>query len=529
VEAPVTTATPATGEDPTPDRLSARDGMAALAVGLAALAAYTLRMLQDVGFWDTAVFQGAAPVLGLTHPTGYPTYLLLGWLWTHLLPMLEPAYAMNLLATVTGAGAVALTFLLGRRIGGGMAAAAAGALTAGLMLAFWRTASRADPHPLHVLLALSIILLLLAWDRRGDARPLVLAAVLFGLAMGNHLLTSMLAPGIAVYVLTRQPSVIRQPKVVLAAAAGLALGLLVYAYIPIRAAANPPIHHDFAPTTPELFLRYVLGQDFSGSMGFLTAAGLGTAVRELGTFAAQLGDSLSVPVALGVGFLSLAGFYTLLRDRRWRTAWLLAATGGLTLYARLTYANADLERYALYPVALMGALAALGATTLWEGLVAGPWRVRAVAPAPDDADPGAERRRWLVVAVPLVLLAVPAYLFVTNVDRINIASARCYLDDAAAKLEPDAVVISWWSYATPLWYLQAVEGGRSDITVVLTGSNVAEEVARRQVDGRPLYAIQFEGELQRLRDAGATLEEVALCGVSAWRVTGVVASPAPAP
>ncbi len=105
--------------------------------------------------------------------------------------------------------------------------------------------------------------------------------------MGNHLLTSMLAPGIAVFVFTRRPAILRRPAVVLAAAGCVALGLLVYAYVPTRAAANPPIHHDFAPTTPELILRYVLGQDFSGSMGFLSARGPGATARELRRFAAQ--------------------------------------------------------------------------------------------------------------------------------------------------------------------------------------------------------------------------------------------------
>src|SRR5690606_6331177 len=140
------------------------DVLGAAVVGLLALAAYTTRLLGDVGFWDTGVFQGAATTLGLTHPTGYPTYLLLGFLWTHLLPWLEPAHALNLLAAVTGAIGVALVFLLALTIGAGPLTAAAGSLTVGLMYSWWRTASRADPHPLHIVLALAIVLLLLAWD-----------------------------------------------------------------------------------------------------------------------------------------------------------------------------------------------------------------------------------------------------------------------------------------------------------------------------------------------------------------------------
>ena len=36
--------------------------------------------MPGLGFWDTAEVQTVAPVLGTAHPTGFPTYVLLGWL-----------------------------------------------------------------------------------------------------------------------------------------------------------------------------------------------------------------------------------------------------------------------------------------------------------------------------------------------------------------------------------------------------------------------------------------------------------------
>lgn len=60
-----------------------------LAAGLAgtvALVTYLTRLLPGVGFWDTGIFQAAAATLGLTHPTGYPTYMLLGWAWITATP-----------------------------------------------------------------------------------------------------------------------------------------------------------------------------------------------------------------------------------------------------------------------------------------------------------------------------------------------------------------------------------------------------------------------------------------------------------
>jgi hypothetical protein len=33
-------------------------------------------------------------------------------------------------------------------------------------------------------------------------------------------------------------------------------------------------------------------------------------------------------------------------------------------------------------------------------------------------------------------------------------------------MEPRAVLVSWWSYSTPLWYAQRVEGRRPDLVIV---------------------------------------------------------------
>ena len=43
-------------------------------------------------------------------------------------------------------------------------------------------------------------------------------------------------------------------------------------------------------------------------------------------------------------------------------------------------------------------------------------------------------------------------------------AARTWVDDGPRRpCAPDAVVVSWWSYSTPLWYAQHVEGQRPDI------------------------------------------------------------------
>jgi hypothetical protein len=487
-----------------------------------ALAAYSWHLLRDVGFWDTAVFQAAPPTLGLTHPTGYPTFNLLGWLWTTLLPVGGAAYEMNLLTAVTAALAIGVLFAIVRQLGAGRELAAAAALSCGLMVAFWRTAGRADPHPLHVLLALVVVALLLAWEQGRRPATLALAALVFGLGMGNHMLMALLAPGIAGYLLTVRPSILRQPRTIVAGVIALVAGLAVYAYVPLRAAANPPIQYDYAPTTPELFLRYVLGQDFAGQMAFFSLSGPGVALGQLGTFLGQLGDSFTPPVAMALIGLALVGVADLVARRAWRTVWLLASTGGLTLYARLTYRNGDLERYALFPVAVMGILAAVGAQRLWQAAtrdrggepVTEGWRV-------------STRPITLTRALPALALAVPLALFGVNGDRVKIADARCYLDQLLAGAPENAGIVAWWSMTTPIWYAQAVEGARPDLTVVSAGATVVAEIERFRELDRPVLIIQLDGEVELARAAGYPLEEVRYCGVTAYRVSGPAGSVPP--
>ena len=96
-----------------PTRPQASDyALATVPVFLGALALYMATLLPDVGVWDTAEFQTLGPVLGIAHPTGYPTYTLLLWLASVVLqPFGNEAYRADLLSATLVAGAAAPTAL----------------------------------------------------------------------------------------------------------------------------------------------------------------------------------------------------------------------------------------------------------------------------------------------------------------------------------------------------------------------------------------------------------------------------------
>src|SRR5215210_9297624 len=66
---------------------------------------------------DAAMLQVHSYVLGITHPTGYPTWTMLAHLFTYL-PFGDPAYRVNLASAVFGAAAVFVLFFAGQLLSG---------------------------------------------------------------------------------------------------------------------------------------------------------------------------------------------------------------------------------------------------------------------------------------------------------------------------------------------------------------------------------------------------------------------------
>ncbi|HEX2142497.1 MAG TPA: DUF2723 domain-containing protein, partial [Candidatus Limnocylindria bacterium] len=241
---------------------------------LVALAIYLRTMMPSAGFWDTAEAQTVPHTLSIFHPTGFPTYALLGWAWSQI-PFGEVAWRMNLLSGVSVALASGLaTLTVGQlapeRHRWTMAAAAG---VAGLAFAFadepWQNAVRADVHALHIFVAALLVWLLVTWrsaERAGSPRAgrwLMMAALTFGLGMGNHPLTGLMAPGIALWLFVVDPRFWRRWRLILACALLLAAGMAVYAYIPIRALTppEPPLFYA-RPTTLERFRYLVFAEQF---------------------------------------------------------------------------------------------------------------------------------------------------------------------------------------------------------------------------------------------------------------------------
>ena len=201
---------------------------------------------------DSGEFQFAAWLGGFAHPTGYPLYLLLGWLWTHLLPLHDPAWRMNAFSALWGGVATGLAYLLALRMLRQATVnpwprmlAAFAALTFAVAPTFWSQATIAEVYTLNAALIAAILLGLVTWGQTGSRRALYVTALLYGLSLAHHRTTILYLPAMVLFVwlASRQRAtahrVTLSPRHLVTLTLLVLAPLLLYLIIPLAAPHAP--------------------------------------------------------------------------------------------------------------------------------------------------------------------------------------------------------------------------------------------------------------------------------------------------
>ncbi len=252
-------------QQPTGTRLDGR--WVATGVALAALAVYWKTLAPGLTFehygTDGGDLIAAAHTLGIPHPTGYPTFTLLAWLFTHL-PLGTIAFRTNLFSAVCASSAAGIVcrvvqILLppDRRA---LVLSAASALSLAFSSLLWSQAVITEVYTLLTLFAALLLWLLLRWRQGGGDRILWVAALLLGLGLGNHLTLAAVAPSTMALLWPHRRRWLRFQT--LAPAAGfLTAGLCIYLYLPIAASRQPPVNWGY-PRTWDRFLWVITAREY---------------------------------------------------------------------------------------------------------------------------------------------------------------------------------------------------------------------------------------------------------------------------
>jgi hypothetical protein len=525
---------------------------AAAGVFVALATVYLVTRAPTFGFADRGELAAVATTLGVAHPTGYPTVTLLGKLATLLLPLRDVAALNVLSALLTAAGGAVLVLLFSyllrlvraderprrpagsrkrreHRDGGAPPVAARGvepavaalaALLVGLTPTWWAQGTSFEVYSLHVLMMPLVTLLFLRFvedaartGRVGFTVSGVAFAVALGLSFTNHLTTVLLAAPMLVWYFWRVGVGRRAWWRLAYLVPPFLLGLAPYAYLPVRAAADPWFNWG-DPQTPWALWRHVTGAQFQGWMftnretfGPHTSYALGHLADQL--LYAGLGLALLGLVALAprrsgvrVGPRDLAGAPR--RRFLWTVAGVLAV--GLGYLYLASAGDATPAEAPLYPLVggfllvLAGFVAAAVAATGRSGplrprvavfallallvclLYAGGYDIIV------ELDPYYLTAffaiglllpfglAWLVehIGATVALAAGAALVVACGVANFPTADQRHHtlVEDMTvnmlASLPPDAVVFSkqWSFWVSGSYYLQQVEGLRPDVLVV---------------------------------------------------------------
>lgn len=417
---------------------------------LAAFGVYLLTLAPGVTGYDSAELITGAYTLGIVHPTGYPLYLLLGKLFT-LVPVGSIAYRVNLMSALFGAVTVWLVARLAFRLTGRRWVAWAGAGLLAFSYSYWRLSVVAEVYTLHAFfLALELALLeqWLSTKQEGWVLGLSLA---YGLSLANHVSGVLFAPALAFGVLVRVP-LKRWAWLAIKAIPLLLPGLLLYAYFPLRSAADPAL--DYVRSYYDVDLTTLSGVWWmmSGAAYRFFAFGydLPGYIHELGSFAGQLLRSFT---AVGV-LLGLGGAWSLIK-RRHPLAVVTLAAFMPTVAFFAAYAVGDKGTMYL-PAYVLWSLWVVEGGGVLVGMLSKLRRLSA-------GEQGALRGVLQAVLVGIVVVSCAANW--GWVDMSQEDEPEIFARQALSAVDPGALIVGQWSTAVILEYFQVVEGMRPDVEI----------------------------------------------------------------
>jgi Protein of unknown function (DUF2723) len=404
----------------------------------------TVLYLQDPELLDAVMLQMQVSVLGIAHPTGYPTYLMLTHLFTHL-PFGDPAYRVNLGSAFYAALAVVAVYAAGLLLGRRIVAAATGALVFGLGTALWSQAVIAEVYTLNALLVSVTIVVLLLWREYRQDRYLLLSAFLVGLCLTNHLTSGLLLPAGLLLVALVDWRRLVDFRLVLGGAGLFVLGLIPYLYLPIRAAMDPPMEAN-NPTDFGRFWYVISGGNLTGSF---FSFGPSELPGRMVFYWEHLLDNMPFLVVMVV----LPGAVVLLlRDR---------AVGiflGFLFFGWLFHAVEndipDIDLYFIPTYLVLSLWAAAGIGTLLA-------EVETLVSVSPRVSKGAILGVLSAMLLVLPLLGV-SETYAKN-DMSGVYRGRQEIEAVADNAAPNATILH---HRSGMWYMVLVEKRRRDLTIV---------------------------------------------------------------
>jgi hypothetical protein len=438
------------------------ENLLGLSVSLFCFALYYKTLCLTTDFIDSGELTTVAYTLGIAHPTGYPLFTLVGWVFSHFVAVGSVVFRMNLMAAVLCSAGLFIFYkflnyfiaeILQIKISTDRFLASVpsilGTIALGLSGTFWSQATAVEVYSLHTVFLSTLLLIFTKAIGKGKRSQGFLPqgsswlwqgfAFLLGLAFTNHMTTILLAPGFLFYYFYFYKFRTGSWMHLLRLAPAFIFGLSLYLYLPLRAGAHPLL--DWGnPVELDRFWWHFTGKQYRVWI-FSSSE---SAMKQLNYFLTTVSAKFAyVPVVL-----ALIGIWNLIRHQRVIFTFTLLLFFGCILYA-INYDIHDIDSYFLLAFYTIALWSAVGCAYLFEHLGDGKNKL----------------------AIGIGSIVVVTALMLTNYGEADESMSYLvedYTRDMLNSVDTNAIIISYqWDYfVSAAYYFQIVENTRPDVVVI---------------------------------------------------------------
>ena len=442
---------------------------------------YLITLAPSVVQIDSGELAAVQATLGIAHPTGYPLFTMIGYLFSLIPIPISKILQLNILAAIycsTAVGVFTYTVkycldnfsAFKKKISNQKEAAKKekkkgkhqvdktdikeelseniklitavfGGLTLAFSRTFWFQSTSVEVYSLHLLLITLIILFLLKAyiNSLADDKLTHWLVFAFFLALGfsNHLTTLMILPGTAYFYFTRYKfNSANFKKLFLMILLFVFILIAIYSYLPLRALQNPIINWG-NPFDWERIYRHITGRQYQVWL----FSSFDSAGKQFSHFWSILPFEFFIGLLLAVVGL----FVSIFKSRK--LAWFILITFVFTLLYSINYDINDIDSYFLLAFVMLAFFSAFGVLKILE-MKSIPKNYRLIGLA--------------------VVIAIQFFFNFINVNQSGVYTFEDYTKAVLNTVPKNAIIFSYqWDYfISASYYYQFVEDYRKDVTVI---------------------------------------------------------------
>lgn len=445
---------------------------------------YLFTMAPSVVQIDSGELATVQITLGIAHPTGYPLFTIVGFLFS-LIPLpFTKIFQMNLLSAIFSSVSVGVFVYTVKLVLDNLGlfntkenvkkhkvkkikkkdkskkktvtandniipedvkylSAVFGGLILAFSKTFWFQSTSVEVYSLHLLLITLIILLLLkafiSSINNDKILPWIIFALFLALGFTNHMTTLLILPGVAyLYFLRYGFNSSSVKRVGLMILFFIPVLVIFYSYFPIRASQSPLLNWG-NPIDLERILRHISGKQYQVWLFSSTAAAKKQFVHFVETLPVEFSISLIIAaIGLFTAFIKAKRFFIF-----------LIITFLFTILYSINYDIHDIDSYFLLAYISIAFFIVFGVLKLYELT-------------------GKNKNVFILPGLLLVTLIIQFY---SNFDKVNqhgIYTFEDYTKAVVGSVTEDAIIFSYqWDYfISSSYYYKNVEGYRKDVAVI---------------------------------------------------------------